>query len=94
MVLMALYQITIKLRNMKPNQKSKDVTVVEGYDGKKIKYGKVKAEGKPMSTYDKAMKYMEAPSKKVENTVKKAAKPVTKTNTGGKYGSKNSRKRN
>ena len=47
-----------------------------------------------MSTYDKAMKYMEAPSKKVENTVKKAAKPVTKTNTGGKYGSKNSRKRN
>jgi hypothetical protein len=79
---------------MKPNQKDKGVTIVQGYNGSKIKYGKVKAEDKQMSTYDKAMSYMEVPKKKVENTVKKAAKPVTKTNTGGKYGSKNSRKRN
>ena len=36
---------------------------------------------------------MKTPSTKLENTVKKKAKPVTKTNTGGKYGKKNSRKR-
>jgi hypothetical protein len=80
---------------MKINQKNeKGVTVVSDYSGNQVKYGKVKAEGKPMSTYDKAMEAMKVPSTKLENTVKKSAEPVTKTNTGGKYGSKNSRKRN
>ena len=76
------------------NQKTKDgVTVVTNYEGGKLKYGKVKPEGKPRSTYEKAMDYMKTPSKKVENTVKKQGKPVTKSNAKGTLGSKNSRKR-
>jgi hypothetical protein len=79
----------------KHNQKSKDgVTVMTNYDGGKLKYGKVKAVDRKMTTYEKAMDAMKVPSKKVENTVKKQGKPVTKSNAKGTLGSKNSRKRN
>lgn len=32
------------------------ITVVSDYSGKEIKYGKVKTDAKPMSTYEKAQK--------------------------------------
>jgi hypothetical protein len=78
---------------MKPNQKKDGVTVMKNYQGGNLKYGKVTAEGKPRSTYEKAMDALKTPSTKVEGKTKKG-KAVTKSNAKGKLGSKNSRKRN
>jgi hypothetical protein len=77
------------------NQKTKDgITVMKNHQGGNLKYGAVKAIDKKMSTYEKAMDFMKAPSTKVEGKVKKQGKPVTKSNAKGTLGSKNSRKRN
>lgn len=77
------------------NQQTKDgVTTVKSLEGGTLKYGKVKPEDRKMSTYEKAMDAMKVPSTKVENKVKKQGKPITKSNTKGTLGSKNSRKKN
>ena len=75
------------------NQKSREAVVMKNYQGGNLKYGKVTAKGGEKSTYEKAMDAMKTPSMKLEGKVKKSGKAVTKSNTKGKLGSKNSRKR-